>query len=378
MGCCDEKVIVLTKKDNKTDNQDTRNQSEIKDDEKSFSIYLRELNTLQEPSDDKYTIVRSISQGAYGKIYLIKNEKDEQFAVKKTVSNKSIKSVLTESKILQKCYHPNIIHYKELFKERKEDVILNLIIEYANGGDLKNKLNEQLKGTNFFEEKLLLNWLMQICLGLSYLHKRKIIHRDIKPENILLLKNGLIKITDFGLSKTFKSKKDLEKKNTLAGTNFYISQEMKTTRIYNEKTDIYSLGQTFFRFIESKDRYSEEFIKLIDDLRANEENNRPSADEILEYPIIKKKMKEFLDENNYNESMAYTIMENYKKDEKLYNRDEAFFICDSKEEWDKLFKEKGEQNINNNERRAKRDFDILMCIIDKRIYESEKMKEDKK
>ena len=51
---------------------------------------------------------------------------------------------------------------------------------------------------------------------------------------------------------------------------------MKTTRIYNEKTDIYSLGQTFFRFIESKDRYSEEFIKLIDDLRANEENNRPN------------------------------------------------------------------------------------------------------
>ena len=160
MGCCDEKEIVSTKKDNQTENQDTRNQSEIKDDEKSFSIYLRELNTLQEPSDDKYTIVGSISQGAYGKIYLIKNEKDEQFAVKKTVSNKSIKSVLTESKILQKCYHPNIIHYKELFKERKEDVILNLIIEYANGGDLKNKLNEQLQGTNFFEEKLLLNWLM--------------------------------------------------------------------------------------------------------------------------------------------------------------------------------------------------------------------------
>ena len=180
------------------------------------------------------------------------------------------------------------------------------------------------------------------------------------------------------MSKTFKSKKDLEKKNTLAGTYFYLSPEIKTTRIYSEKTDIYSLGKTFYSFIESKDRYSEEFIKLIDDLRANEENNRPSADEILEYPIIKNKMKEFLDDNNYNKSMAYTIMENYKKDEKSYNRAEELFICDAKKEWDELFKEKGEQNINNNERRAKRDFDILMCIIDKRIYESEKMKEDKK
>ena len=382
MGCCDERGVLLTKSNDGCENPETRNQSEINDDENNLGIIIQELNTLQEPSDDKYTIISSISQGAYGKIYLIKNQKDEQLAVKQSISGKSINSVFRESIILQKCYHPNIIHYKELVKvkkEKKEDVILNLIIEYANGGDLKNKLNEQLKDTNFFfEEKLLLNWLMQICLGLSYLHKRKIIHRDIKPENILLLKNGLIKLTDFGLSKTFKSKNDLEKKNTLAGTNFYISPEMKTTGIYSEKTDIFSLGQTFHRFIESKDKYSEEFKKLIDDLKDNEKNKRPSADEILEYPIIKNKMKEFLDENNYKKSMAYTIMENYKKNVQSYNKDEKLFICDVKKEWDELFKEKGEQNINNNERRAKRDLDILMCIIDKRLYESEQMEKDKK
>ena len=379
MGCCDERRVLLTKVNNGYENPETRNQSEINDDENNLGIIIQELNTLQEPSDDKYTIISSISQGAYGKIYLIKNQKDEQLAVKQSISGKSINSVFRESIILQKCYHPNIIHYKELFKERKGDVILNLIIEYANGGDLKNKLNEQLQDTNFFfEEKLLLNWLMQICLGLSYLHKRKIIHRDIKPENILLLKNGLIKLTDFGLSKTFKSKNDLEKKNTLAGTNFYISPEMKTTGIYSEKTDIYSLGQTFNRFIESKDKYSKEFKDLINDLKVKEENNRPSADEILEYPIIKNKMKEFLDENNYKKSMAYTIMENYKKNVQSYNKDEKLFICDVKKEWDELFKEKGEQNINNNERRAKRDLDILMCIIDKRLYESEQMEKDKK
>ena len=382
MGCCDERGVLLTKSNDGCENPETRNQSEINDDENNLGIIIQELNTLQEPSDDKYTIISSISQGAYGKIYLIKNQKDEQLAVKQSISGKSINSVFRESIILQKCYHPNIIHYKELVKvkkEKKEDVILNLIIEYANGGDLKNKLNEQLQDTNFFfEEKLLLNWLMQICLGLSYLHKRNIIHRDIKPENILLLKNGLIKITDFGLSKTFKSKKDLEKKNTLAGTYFYLSPQMKTTGIYSEKTDIYSLGQTFNRFIESKDKYSKEFKDLINDLKVKEENNRPSADEILEYPIIKNKMKEFLEENNYKESMAYTIMENYKKDEKSYNKDEKLFICDVKKEWDELFKEKGEQNINNNERRAKRDLDILMCIIDKRLYESEQMEKDKK
>ena len=132
MGCCDERGVLLTKSNDGCENPETRNQSEINDDENNLGIIIQELNTLQEPSDDKYTIISSISQGAYGKIYLIKNQKDEQLAVKQSISGKSINSVFRESIILQKCYHPNIIHYKELVKvkkEKKEDVILNLIMQ---------------------------------------------------------------------------------------------------------------------------------------------------------------------------------------------------------------------------------------------------------
>ena len=336
-----------------------------------LSVKLREINTLQNESYyDQYSFIKVIGEGAQGKTFLLKNRKDEEYVVKRVNNTEKFDLIVKESTIMEKCYHPNIIHYRESFKLKNKDndeiISVDLIMEYANDGDLGGKLEEQIQGKFFFEEKILLIWLMQICLGLSYIHKRKIIHRDIKPENILLLKNGLVKIADFGLSKRYNSEKDLQKKGTLAGTKIYMDPEVIQTRIYSDKTDIYSLGKTFYRFIESKDNYSEEFKNLINDIKDKEEN-RPTADEILEKPIVKNQMKSFLDKNNYKNTNAYTIMNNIKKDEELYNSPEELFILHAKKEWDELFKQNGDKNINNNERRANRDLDILMCIISRRI-----------
>ena len=289
-----------------------------------LSQKLREMNTLQKESYyDQYIFIEAIGEGAFGKTFLLKNRNNEEYAVKRVNNTETFNYIVKESEIMEKCYHPNIIHFREIFKEKNIDnneiLYVNLIMEYANDGDLGGKLQEQMKGTDFFEENILLIWLMQICLGLSYINKRKIIHRDIKPENILLLKNGLVKIADFGLSKRYNSEKDLQKKATLAGTKIYIDPKVIQTRIYSDKTDIYSLGTTFNRFIESKDNsYSEEFKNLINDIKDKEEN-RPTADEILEKPIVKNQMKLFLDENNYKDTNAYTIMNNIKKNKELYN-----------------------------------------------------------
>ena len=71
--------------------------------------------------------------------------------------------------------------------QREDDNISgNIVTEYANDGDLFKKLEEN----KCIDEETLLFWLMQICFGLSYLHKKKILHRDIKPQNIFLNKNG--------------------------------------------------------------------------------------------------------------------------------------------------------------------------------------------
>ena len=333
------------------------------------------FNSLEiENKNENFTIVSKIGGGGFGKTFVVKNKKNDLFILKLTDNKKKFTIAAKESELLQKCYHPNIIHYKEIFKKKNENnsiLNINLIIEYANGGDLHDKLNQQINGTKYFEENILINWLMQISLGLSYLHKKIIIHRDIKPENILLLKNGLIKICDFGLSRQYKNKSELSKKSTLAGTYCYISPEMKTNNIYNEKTDIYSLGQTFYNFIRTKkDIYSSNFINLVKSLTENDQELRPSADKILENPIVKEQMKSFLDKYDYKNSMAYKIMENLKKNEKIKNISEDQFIMDVKNEWDSLFNQKENINISDFERRNNRDLDILMCIINKKLNEN--------
>lgn len=335
---------------------------------------VEKFNSLENDKNENLTIVSYIGEGAFGKTFVVKNGNNDLFTLKKTNNKKKFRIAAKESELLRECYHPNIIHYKEIFKERNENNSIsniNLIIEYANGGDLHDKLNQQINGNKYFEENILINWLMQISLGLSYLHKKIIIHRDIKPENILLLKNGLIKICDFGLARQYKNKSELNKKSTLAGTFCFISPEMKTTKIYNEKTDIYSLGQTFYKFIETKkDIYSSNFINLVESLRENDQELRPSADKILENQIVKEQMKSFLDKYDYKNSIAYKIMENFKKNEKIKNIYEDQFIMDVKIEWDSLFNQKKNMNINDFERRSNRDLDILMCIINKKLNEN--------
>ena len=349
MGCCGSKPLI--------------------DDNNMFpNDITQNYNNLNEyfNNEDKLFTEGILGKGKFGIVYKVKNEKSNKEYASKQITLKNHKNFLSacrEYEILSQCHHPNIISHKQTFKNHKTETI-NIITEFADDGTLLNKINQQKKGNNYFKENLLIIWLMQICLGLSYLDKKNIIHRDIKPENIFLKKNGLIKIGDFGLAKQYKSKEELKKKSTLAGTLKYMSPEKKKSRIYNEKSDIYSLGLTFSNLLVPNNNYSDEFKSLVFSLIKSDQENRPSSDEILKNSIIKKSMKNFLEENNYEKSLSYLIMKEIKNNN-IYNEDEENiddFINHIKEERNRLIK-----NEFNNEKKSDEDLDILMCIISKKI-----------
>ena len=208
---------------------------------------------------------------------------------------------------------------------------------------------------------------MQICFGLSYLHKKKILHRDIKPQNIFLNKNGLIKIGDLGFSKLIMNENEWKKKQTFLGTEKYMSPEMKNKREYNSKTDIYSLGKTFQDFMKDETKYSDNFKNLIKSLVEKNPSKRPSADEILNKPLIKDKIERFLEVHNFKNSLAYKIFEKIK-DQKLEDEDSFFKLV--KDERKKFIKEENEDKESEieNEKKIEKDLDILMCYIKKRLY----------
>ena len=92
--------------------------------------------------------------------------------------------------------HPNIIRCIESFVDKDN---LNIVMEYADGGDLSKKIKDSKD--HQFNENQILNWFTQLCLAIKHVHDRKIIHRDLKSQNIFLTEDNLVKLGDFGIAK---------------------------------------------------------------------------------------------------------------------------------------------------------------------------------
>ncbi len=114
-------------------------------------------------------------------------------------------------------------------------------MEYADAGDLHNciKKHREVKRLHFPEPQIR-NWLVQITFALQYLHKNSILHRDLKTQNIFMTRTGLLKLGDFGISKTLSHENDFA--TTGIGTPQYISPEICQHQKYDYKSDIWGLG----------------------------------------------------------------------------------------------------------------------------------------
>ena len=288
--------------------------------------YIMEKQNIEK---ETYSQKRFLGEGAFGKVYLIQSNKTNLEYVCKNIdlsssSEEKQKSALSEVSVLKKCKHPNIILFKEAFITRKPKRVLHLITEYAENGDLEHIKKNHKQKNEYFEEKIIINWLIQICLALKYIHELHVIHRDIKPSNIFLTKKGIIKIGDFGISKILA--KDYKNTKTHIGTAIYMAPEVIESEKYDYKADIWSLGITFFELttfnfpfkgnnefallmniINGKkynsinningNYYSDELIYIINRMIQKNPKDRPTIGEILDVPIIKKNLEEFLAKN---------------------------------------------------------------------------------
>jgi len=223
----------------------------------------------------------------------------------------SKKQIYNEASIMKKLFHPNVISFKDVFKDVKLDYFY-IVMEYANDGDLSKKIKTQKQkvyGEKYFSEEKIMQYFYQICRGLQYIHSKNIIHRDIKSQNIFLMKNGKLKIGDFGIAKALTETKN--NASTVIGTPYYFSPEIINGEPYNYKTDIWSLGvvlyemcclklpfesnniaQLSIKIMKGKydpipNRYSKNMANLIKDMLNIDQKLRPNITEVMQSPLLK-------------------------------------------------------------------------------------------
>nr|XP_006117646.1 serine/threonine-protein kinase Nek11 isoform X3 [Pelodiscus sinensis] len=193
----------------------------------------------------RYVLQQKLGRGSFGTVYLVSDKKakqGEELKVLKEISVGDLKPNETveanvEAQLLSKLDHPAIVKFYASFVERESFCI---ITEYCEGRDLDCKIQEYKKAGKIFTESQIIEWFIQLLLGVNYMHERRILHRDLKAKNIFL-KNNLLKIGDFGVSRLLMGSCDLA--TTFTGTPYYMSPEALKHQGYDTKSDICMLNK---------------------------------------------------------------------------------------------------------------------------------------
>ncbi|XP_051139448.1 probable serine/threonine protein kinase IRE4 isoform X2 [Andrographis paniculata] len=239
-------------------------------------------------SIDDFEIIKPISRGAYGKVFLArKRATGDLFAIKALkkldmLRKNDIDRILAERNILITVRNPFVVRFFYSFTSTDN---LYLVMEYLNGGDLFSLL----KKVGCLDEAIARTYVAELVLALEYLHSLGIVHRDLKPDNILIAHDGHIKLTDFGLSKiglmncpTQRSNKETGKSDLIdthgqlnidtedshqsaVGTPDYLAPEILLGTEHGYAADWWSVGIILYEFINGIPPFNAEHPEVIFD-----------------------------------------------------------------------------------------------------------------
>ena len=264
-----------------------------------------------------------LGKGSFGSVYLVRRKQDNKIYALKTVimeklNKREQENSVNEVRILASVNHPNVIGYKEAFWDDSGSS-LNIVMEYADDGDLHSKIEKMKKAGGFFKEPIIWSYAIQMIEGLKALHDKKIMHRDLKSANIFLVKDKhQCKLGDMNVSKVIKEKE----LRTQTGTPYYASPEVWKDDPYSYKSDLWSIGCVIYELCELRppfqgkdldelfenvckgeperinEIYSDDLWKMILMLLQVDVDKRVDCNQFLNSELIKKKIEEM--KNNPN------------------------------------------------------------------------------
>ncbi len=196
---------------------------------------------------DNYRMVSVLGKGGMGIVYKAYDTKLDRYVAIKLLNaqmqnrEQFVERFKREAKNQAKLAHPNIV---AVYGFIEYSDLLGIVMEYVEGESLEKVIERQGR-FNLYD---VIYILKQMLLGLGYAHSKGFVHRDIKPSNIILNKEGITKIMDFGISKSLFDK-DITRTSTKMGTVYYMSPEQIKSSDVTNRSDIYSIGCTAYEMI---------------------------------------------------------------------------------------------------------------------------------
>lgn len=200
--------------------------------------------------NDRYQIIRLIGEGGMANVYLAHDTiLDRDVAVKVLRGDladdeKFIRRFQREAISASSLTHPNIV---EIYDVGEDDGNYYIVMEYVDGKTLKSLIKR--RGSLTLPE--VVDIMLQLTSAIACAHESFIIHRDIKPQNVLILDNGIVKITDFGIAMALNSN-ELTQTNSVMGSVHYLPPEQANGTGATNKSDIYSLGILMYEALTGK------------------------------------------------------------------------------------------------------------------------------
>jgi tRNA A-37 threonylcarbamoyl transferase component Bud32 len=213
------------------------------------TVVVQEVSQSK-PRLGRYEILEELGRGAMGIVYKGLDPKLDRLTAIKTIrftddfdedqAAKIREQFYREAEVVAKLSHPNIVTIYDV----GEDLDLSyLAMEYLEGESLETYARKE----QLLPIRKTIDVTAQVCDALAYAHGHGIVHRDIKPANIMILKNGLVKVTDFGIARATASSKT--RTGVIKGTPYYMSPEQISGMKVDGRSDIFSLGIVFYQLL---------------------------------------------------------------------------------------------------------------------------------
>ncbi|KAG6903077.1 hypothetical protein C0995_006264 [Termitomyces sp. Mi166 len=217
------------------------------------SRVLENLNNTNDApltfSDDVLEEIERLGEGAGGAVHKVKDKRTNKIMARKTITTREapMKQLLREVSIISNTKHMNIIQFYGAYMSPSSSEV-KILMDYSEGGSLES-VGKRIKERGAIVGEMIAGRVAEgVLQGLAYLHTRKTIHRDIKPSNILLSREGVVKLCDFGVSGELVD----SLAGTFTGTSFYMAPERICGHEYTIRSDVWSTGISLLELVQNR------------------------------------------------------------------------------------------------------------------------------